>query len=689
MFNCTRTRGLTVVLSVCFTSVCAPVMADPAPTLSADSEVLVPGTRLQPDPFAPAASVSVIDAERIATSPARTVAELLAVEAGIQVRSLYGNLSARTTVDLRGFGVTGGQNTLILLDGRRLNDVDLATVNFAALPLHNIERIEIVRGSGGVLYGDGASGGTINIVTRRPQAGEFSALVGVSGGSYDSSGIEGRLSWGGERASVNLAAESLESDGYRENNGLEQRNVQLETRLQNAGFDFYAKVGLSDQELGLPGVRTVDPGANLDELGNDRRGAADADNLAQERAGYVTAGFSRDLGKHAGMLFDAGYRDRSQQAWYASFSDYLDTDLRSVSVTPRLYIDHDLPALPGRFITGIDYYDHTYDSSRAFSEQTIGMPIHRLLIDQRSTAVYVSNLARPTERLTVDLGARLQRVRFQARDLFDPGAPGAAEKFEFSGAPDFSRSDTESMFEAGLGYELSDTARLFARAGRSVRFATVDELYEFDAFFARVFSPLEPQVAEHLDIGAHYSHGRLLGSLTAYAMELQDEIHFNPVTFANENLDPTRRRGIEAEVGVQIAVNLNLRVNYTLQRATFRDGLFDGNEVPVAPRRLANVTGLWSILPHLELAATWHYVGGKRFDNDEANTFAARIPAYDLLDARLTAGYGQWTVSLAAHNLLGEKAFDYGVASTFTPGRFNAYPLPERSFTLRLGRQFN
>jgi iron complex outermembrane receptor protein len=679
----------------CTLALCVQASAEPAPAASpvADHEVLVPGTRLQPAPFEPAASVSIITAARIATSPARTVAELLALEAGVHVRSLYGNRSVRATVDLRGFGVTGGQNTLILLDGRRLNDVDLASVNFAALPLHNIERIEIVRGAGSVLYGDGASGGTVNVVTRRPRAGEFSATAAAAGGSHDTRGLEGRLSWGASRASVNLAAENLESDGYRDNNALKQRNGQVELRLERAGTDFYLKTGLSDQHLGLPGVRTVDPGAALDELGADPRGTLSPDDYAAERAGYLTLGFNRRLGTAAGLLFDAGYRERGQQAWFASFSDYLDTDLRTLSLTPRLYVDHDLPLLPGRLIAGIDFYDHDYDSRRAFTRQTIARPIHRLLLDQRNTAVYASHFAQPTARLSVELGARLQRVRLRARDLFDPAAPGAAEKFEFSGAPDFSRVDTESMFEAGFGYALTQSSRVYLRASRSVRFGTVDELYEYDAFFARVFSPLEPQVARQVEIGARHGRGAFQGRLAAYGMDLREEIHFNPLTFANENLDPTRRRGIEAEVSVQAAANLALRATYTLQRAEFRDGPFDGNEVPVAPRRLAGLSALWSMLPNVQLAANWRYVGEKRFDNDETNTFSARIPAYDLLDARLTvshmAGDRLWTVSVAAHNLLDERAFDYGVASTFTPGRFNAYPLPERGYTLRLALQFD
>src|SRR5690606_12394155 len=104
----------------------------------------------------------------IARSAARTLPELLGTRAGIVSRDLYGNTAALATVDMRGFGATAAQNTLILVDGRRLNDIDQSGVQWASIPLDAIERIEIVRGSGAVQYGDGASAGAINIITRHP-----------------------------------------------------------------------------------------------------------------------------------------------------------------------------------------------------------------------------------------------------------------------------------------------------------------------------------------------------------------------------------------------------------------------------------------------------------------------------------------------------------------------------------------
>ena len=110
----------------------------------------------------------MLSAEDIAKSAARTVPDLLAEQVGITLKDFFGNNASVTSVDMRGFGVTGGQNTLILLDGRRITDIDLSSVQWSSVPLSSIERIEILRGTGSVLYGDGASAGVINIVTRSP-----------------------------------------------------------------------------------------------------------------------------------------------------------------------------------------------------------------------------------------------------------------------------------------------------------------------------------------------------------------------------------------------------------------------------------------------------------------------------------------------------------------------------------------
>ncbi|MCW3693615.1 Plug domain-containing protein, partial [Burkholderia cenocepacia] len=100
-------------------------------------------------------SSTVITADDIAHSPVQSLPEILAQVPGVQLQTPYGGPNgAQTSVDLRGFGAFASDNTLFLLNGRRLNDVDKAGFDLTTIPLDSIARIEIVRGnSGAVLYG--------------------------------------------------------------------------------------------------------------------------------------------------------------------------------------------------------------------------------------------------------------------------------------------------------------------------------------------------------------------------------------------------------------------------------------------------------------------------------------------------------------------------------------------------------
>ena len=70
-------------------------------------------------------------------------------------------------LDLRGFGTNGAQNMVVMVDGVRLNENELANAVLSTIPIDTVERIEIQRGGSSVLYGEGATGGVIQIFTRR------------------------------------------------------------------------------------------------------------------------------------------------------------------------------------------------------------------------------------------------------------------------------------------------------------------------------------------------------------------------------------------------------------------------------------------------------------------------------------------------------------------------------------------
>ena len=124
--------------------------------------VAVIGTR-EPMPLARiVGDVTVIDAERIRDSGASTIEELLQREGGIQL-SRNGGPGQSAGVLLRG---SGASSTLVLVDGVRVGSATLGQLDFSAIGLAQIERIEILRGPASSLYGADAVGGVVRIVTR-------------------------------------------------------------------------------------------------------------------------------------------------------------------------------------------------------------------------------------------------------------------------------------------------------------------------------------------------------------------------------------------------------------------------------------------------------------------------------------------------------------------------------------------
>ncbi|MEQ1774947.1 MAG: TonB-dependent receptor [Burkholderiales bacterium] len=645
-------------------------------------------------------AVTVITAEDIRNSAAKTVPDLLSQQAGISVRDLFGNHAASTTVDMRGFGASGSQNTLILIDGRRVSDIDLSGVQWSTVPLSAIERIEIVRGSGAVLYGDGATSGVINIITRPAASRKSGATLEARIGSYDTHELQLSGNLAGKAAGFSVQAGNLESGGYRDNNRNRQSNVLADMYWLTGAGELTLKLASDRQGIRLPGARQVQPSAGVNQLDTNRRGAQtplDYTTRDGDRAVLdwrVVTGFGE-------INLSGGWRGKEQKSYFdfSGFPTYRIADLDVLSFTPRVKIATPLAGHANTLVAGVDWYRWDYRLRTSNAPGNIGQPINTVDAEQQNIALYVLDTLQLTERIALTAGVRQERLRIDARDRHDITAPGGAFG---SGAPIGSQKETGSAYELGLRYQLSTQTTLSAKTGESFRFANVDEIYETSALFTNQFQFLRPQKARTHEAGIETrgAAGRMRASL--FTMDVRDEIHLDAFSsgIGNTNLPPSRRRGLELDGQWIVSKAVTLGAAYGYIDAKFREGVLPGGvftqlnvpiagkSVPLVPRHKLSVNAAWSINANTRLSAVATHVGAQFMDNDESNTLNVKIPAYTVVDLKLLYRNGPWSVGAAINNLFGEKYFNYAVRSQFVADRYNAYPLPERNATVSVAYDF-
>ena len=143
-------------------------LQDSAPEPVEEEEIVVTPQRRKSDVQDVPSAVTVVTAKQIEESRATNIVEILQSQPGFF--SQGPNKGAYDQImDLRGYGngAGNGQRMIVLVDGRKTNDVSGSFTRWATIPVANIERIEIVRGPAAAIYGEGALAGVVNIITKK------------------------------------------------------------------------------------------------------------------------------------------------------------------------------------------------------------------------------------------------------------------------------------------------------------------------------------------------------------------------------------------------------------------------------------------------------------------------------------------------------------------------------------------
>jgi len=174
-------KGLAYAAALPLIGICAHAQA--AANLE---EVVVTATRSPVALPDVTASVSVLTAADIASTPAQELDDVLRLVPGVDLLGYSGEAQHPTSdsIGMRGLGgaAQGISRALVMVDGIPVNDPFFGYIQWGRVPLENIDHVEIVRGGGSPLWGNYAEGGVINVITREPSAQQL--IVDGGGGSY-------------------------------------------------------------------------------------------------------------------------------------------------------------------------------------------------------------------------------------------------------------------------------------------------------------------------------------------------------------------------------------------------------------------------------------------------------------------------------------------------------------------------
>jgi iron complex outermembrane receptor protein len=206
-----------------------------------------------------AAAIFVITQEEIRRSGATNIPDLLRLVPGLDVAQINGSTWA---ISARGFNLQFANKLLVLIDGRAVYSPLFGGVNWDTqdVPLEDIERIEVIRGPGGAVWGANAVNGVINIITKK--AADTPGMLLAGGGGTQAQGF-GMLQYGGK---ITGSTSYRIFTSYQNNNhfpDLNGQNAEDDWHLLHGGFRADTKLSQNDSLTTQGDVYTGSEGATI------------------------------------------------------------------------------------------------------------------------------------------------------------------------------------------------------------------------------------------------------------------------------------------------------------------------------------------------------------------------------------------------------------------------------------------
>jgi vitamin B12 transporter len=553
------------------------------------------------------ADVTVIGPDDIARAGQSSLAELLAREPGVEIAT-NGGPGSTSAVFLRG---ANSGHTLVLIDGVRVGSSSSGTTPIEAIPLDQIDHIEILRGPASSLYGADALGGVIQIFTKRGD-GSSPARVNASAGygSYDTSQFAAGVAGAAQAWNYALQVGSGHSRGF---NAIENP----------ANFSYNPdRDGYTNTNITASGAVQVSPGHEI---------------TGQVFRNRLNAQFDAGLGFDDRTItiiesYSLASRDQLTDGWTSRLQTALAND---DSVSNGAFG-------PSAFRTRQWQYSWQNDV-------TLQLGLLSLIAERRE------------ERLSSDVAFSITQRNTNSADAIYQLRQGSHALQANLRIDDSSQFGSRTTGALAYGYRLTPAVRATLSAGTAFKAPTFNDLY-----FPSFSNPnLAPEKSRNIEAGFYYDTGGQHARAVVYRNRVDDLIVFEcdaNFNCAPQNVDRATLEGITLGYDVTWGETV-LKTSVDLQKPE------DDTNGHLLPRRAKRhgALALMHAIGSLRIGAEWS-VSSRRFD-DAANT--RRLGGYAVTNLTLDYALAKaWTLVVRANNVFDKH---YELAADYATPRANVF----------------
>ena len=593
------------------------------------------------------AEKNIITREEIAGTGATSLSQVLQQLGGVQLQDTTGN-GSQVMLSMRGFGINASSNALLLVNGIPITNPDMAPPDLNAIPLQEIESVEIVSGSESVLYGDQAVGGIVNIVTRQQTISEVE--LSCSAGSYNQHLCYAAMNHHYKQLKFGLGILNNHTDNYRDHNDYDQNllsgNLNYLYQTGNLGFNFQ----LANERMQYPGALSAS------QVRQNRRQVNNDTNFFADRNGLVQLQQKQILSENWHMETALARREMHGNGVLTSPFD-------QSRITNFIK-----PQLKGKvgcaqLMTGVDFEDDQYQLNSLF-----GLTKDSL---KKYGAFALVNIPVAT-RLSVAAGVRAAKQK------------SVLESTTFSDNINGAIATT-----LGVTFQFKPDANIYLRRAESFRFPKADE----NASVSPGISGLKTQKGVSYETGIKWDWKKFKTKFSLFQLNLVNEITFDPNQTpqdpfgTNTNLDPTVRRGFSLSENYQATKKITLSGQYNYINARFQNGPDSGNRIPLVSENVFHAGANFKITDNWNFFTEANYLGNQYAANDNAN-IGGKIGGYTVYNFNLRFQKGHFVASFRVNNLFNKYYYYYSVFQPSAPF-VSFYPAPGRNVLLTLKYVFS